>query len=185
MEALLQDRAAAKALTKPAMHFSIGTRIIQRLKSVAMLWLLLLTVPVSLALVAICLAWEWAALVGAGQGAEVMRRLRVAVCGRQQPVLGTALVSGGLTITVPSHHSLTRPPAALQLLHMQKIMHCSCLLSSAGNTSCIALEERAWHEERRYIKIDAAVCCRCQEHQGAACVQTIASRWLEGCPGGC
>ena len=106
MEALFQDRAAAKAPRAPQMQFSLQTRISARLRSAAMLVLLWLTIPVSLALVVLYVAWEWAGLVKSGQTAEIMRRLRAALSGGRQFPLGTAIVSGESNTTSPRsfHH---------------------------------------------------------------------------------
>ncbi len=85
-----------RAHAKPAIQFSFWTRMKARLRSMAMLAMVLLTFPISLALVALSIAREWAALIADGKAAEVSRRLRAGLPGAERHVLGTALVSGGL-----------------------------------------------------------------------------------------
>jgi hypothetical protein len=66
-----------------------------RAKAAVMLAAVLLTLPTSLLLVAANLALAWGCLLMAGKGAELRRRLRVALGWEARSGLrGTAIVSG-------------------------------------------------------------------------------------------
>ena len=97
LAALLQDRAVALFSKPQASTFSTATRLWARLKSAIMLAAVLATLPASLLLVAASIASAWLRLLMHGDGAEVSRRLRVAL-GREvhrAGLRGTAIVSGG------------------------------------------------------------------------------------------
>jgi hypothetical protein len=96
MEAILQDRKAARAMKNSKQHFSLLTRTKMRCKSMAMLALLLMTLPVSLLLIWASIAWELVSLAASGKSLEIVRRLRAALARERRRTLGTAIVSGGL-----------------------------------------------------------------------------------------
>ena len=95
LAALLQDRAVALFAKPPASTFSTATRMWARLKSALMLAAVLATLPMSLFLVAVSIAADWARLIMRGEGEKISHRLRVAVAREAWTgVRGTAIVSG-------------------------------------------------------------------------------------------
>ena len=96
LEALQQDRAAAQAaMTRSAVHsFPLTARMWARVRSLVLLVLIAWSLPISLALVAGGIAYDWACLLAAGKGDELKRRLRVARGGSSSAWRGTAIVSG-------------------------------------------------------------------------------------------
>ncbi|BDA48532.1 hypothetical protein COCOBI_12-2120 [Coccomyxa sp. Obi] len=96
MEALQQDRAAAMAAkgNSAAQSFPFLTRMWARMWSLLLLIAIAWSLPVSLALVAGNIAYEWVYLLRKGEGIEIKRRLET-VLGRAPPAMrGTAIVSG-------------------------------------------------------------------------------------------
>ena len=96
VEALQQDRAAAQIAkgSSVADCFPTRTRIWARVRSLLLLVLIAWSLPVSLALVAGGIAYDWVCLLAAGDGEELKRRLRVTLGGAPRTWRGTAIVSG-------------------------------------------------------------------------------------------
>jgi len=96
LEALQNDRAAAKAARgrAAALHGPPYARMWARMRCFGLLVALIWSLPISLALVAGSVLYDWARLLAAGKGSEVQRRLRVALSKEHRSVRGTAIVSG-------------------------------------------------------------------------------------------
>lgn len=96
LEALQQDRAAAQVTRgSPAAHsFPARTRMWARMRSLLLLVLIAWSLPISLAIVAGGIVYDWARLLAAGDGEELRRRVRVALGGAPKTWRGTAIVSG-------------------------------------------------------------------------------------------
>lgn len=109
MEALQQDRAAVVAAKgkSAAQSFPFLTRMWARMWSLLLLIAIAWSLPVSLALVAGNIAYEWVYLLRKGEGVEIKRRLEV-VLGRAPPAMrGTAIVSGRPSCYVALKHKVS------------------------------------------------------------------------------